>query len=219
MERTPGVGRSGRLLFVSADRDVEAFDARARGYDRGWLGRLHHQIADRTAALAASLVPAPRRVLDIGCGTGYLLRSLAVRYPEASELVGVDPAPSMIEVARRSSGDERLSFAGGLAEHLASRDRSFDLVVSTTSFDHWSDQRAGLRECARVLAPGGRLVLVDQFSLWLIPTLVVGHRGKARTPRRAGRFLVDAGFTSVAWRRIYAVIINAVIATAGPDRT
>jgi hypothetical protein len=92
-------------------------------------------------------------------------------------------------------------------------------VVSTTSFDHWSDQRAGLGECARVLAPGGRLVLVDQFSVWLIPTLVVGRRGRARTPRRAGRLLVDAGFTSVAWHRIYAVIINAATATVGSDRT
>ncbi len=164
-------------------------------------------------------MPAPRRVLDIGCGTGYLLRSLAVRYPEAIELVGVDPAPSMIEVARRSSGDERLWFAGGVAEHLPPGDGRFDLVVSTTSFDHWSDQRAGLGECARVLAPGGRLVLVDQFSVWLIPTLVVGRRGRARTPRRAGRLLVDAGFTSVAWHRIYAVIINAATATVGSDRT
>jgi len=198
---------------VTAHRDVEAFDERAPGYDRGWLGRLHHEIADRTAALAASLVPAPRRVLDIGCGTGYLLRSLAVRYPEAIELVGVDPAPSMIEVARRSSGDERLWFAGGVAEHLPPGDRRFDLVVSTTSFDHWSDQRAGLGECARVLAPGGRLVLVDQFSRWLAPTLLTSRRGKARTRGRATRLLWRAGFSSPRWHRLHAVIINAVTAT------
>ena len=51
--------------------------------------------------------------------------------------------------------------------------------MSTTSFDHWSDQQAGLRECARVLVPGGRLMLVDLFSLWLAPTLTGGRRGKA----------------------------------------
>ena len=45
------------------------------------------------------------------------------------------------------------------------RDGSFDLVVSVTSFDHWSDQLAGLRECHRVLVPGSHLVLVDQFVL------------------------------------------------------
>jgi ubiquinone/menaquinone biosynthesis C-methylase UbiE len=47
---------------------------------------------------------------------------------------------------------------------LTSSHGSFDLVVSVTSFDHWSDQQAGLAECHRVLVPGGRLVLVDQFS-------------------------------------------------------
>lgn len=46
----------------------------------------------------------------------------------------------------------------------------FDLIVSTTSFDHWSDRQAGLVECARVLRPGGRLVLVDELSRWLVPT-------------------------------------------------
>jgi ubiquinone/menaquinone biosynthesis C-methylase UbiE len=53
---------------------------------------------------------------------------------------------------------------------------TFDLVVSTTSFDHWADQRAGLAECARVLAPGGCLVLADLFSV-LLPTLLAGRRG------------------------------------------
>jgi SAM-dependent methyltransferase len=73
------------------------------------------------------------------------------------------------------------AFSVGVAEHLPYPEETLDLVVITTSFDDWSDQLAGLRECARVLAPGGRLVLADQFSLWLAPTLVVGRRGKART--------------------------------------
>jgi ubiquinone/menaquinone biosynthesis C-methylase UbiE len=68
---------------VARDRDVAAFDARAPGYESGWLGRLHHQIADRTADLALTLTPAPRRILDVGCGTGYLLRRLATRCPQA----------------------------------------------------------------------------------------------------------------------------------------
>jgi ubiquinone/menaquinone biosynthesis C-methylase UbiE len=86
---------------VPANRDIGAFDERAAGYDQSWLGQLHHEIADRTASLAASILPAPQRVLDLGCGTGYLLRSLAVRYPESRELAGIDPAPSMIGSSRR----------------------------------------------------------------------------------------------------------------------
>ena len=196
------------------DRDLAAFEARASTYESGWRGRLHHDIADRTATLAVSACPGARRVLDVGCGTGYLLGQLAARYPEAVELAGVDPAPSMVEVATAAvSGDERLSISCAVAEHLTYPDNTFDLVVSTTSFDHWEDQAAGLAECARVLRPGGTLVLVDQFSAWLLPTLVGSRRGKARTKQRCNRLLRDAGFGSVAWHRCYAVIINAVIAT------
>jgi ubiquinone/menaquinone biosynthesis C-methylase UbiE len=86
-------------------------------------------------------------------------------------------------------------------------------VVSTTSFDHWADQRAGLAECARVLAPGGCLVLADLFSALLLPTLLAGRRGKARTRRRAARLLTAAGLHAPRWRRLYAVIIQAVAAT------
>jgi hypothetical protein len=69
---------------------VAAFDERAAGYDQGWLGRLHHEIADQT---------------------GYLLRLLASRCPGAAELAGVDPAPGMIKVAAASAAYERLRFS------------------------------------------------------------------------------------------------------------
>jgi SAM-dependent methyltransferase len=121
----------------------------------------------------------------------------------------------MIGVAWRSTDDERLRFLPAVAERLPFGDGSFDLVVSTTSFDHWSDQLAGLRECARVLVPGGRLVLVDQFSLWLAPTLLVGRPGRARTKGRVTSLLGAAGFSSLAWHDLYALIIKAVTATAG----
>jgi len=83
------------------DRDLAAFEARAAGYEQGWLGRLHHEIADRTADLTLKAQPSPQRLLDVGCGTGYLLRPLASRCPEADGLAGVDPAPAMIEAATR----------------------------------------------------------------------------------------------------------------------
>jgi len=86
-------------------------------------------------------------------------------------------------------------------------------VVSTTSFDHWADQRAGLAQCARVLEPGGCLVLADLFSALLLPTLLAGRRGKARTKRRATRLVTAAGLHSPQWHRCYAVIIQALTAT------
>ena len=71
---------------MARDRDVAAFGERAQGYDEGWRGRLHHQIADRTADLALTCVSAPERILDVGCGTGYLLGQLAARAPQAQVL-------------------------------------------------------------------------------------------------------------------------------------
>ena len=197
---------------MARDRDVAAFDERAHGYDEGWRGRMHHQIADRTADLALTCLPAPSRILDVGCGTGYLLGRLAARLPLAEVLAGIDPAPAMITVARAAAAD-RLRFVVGTAERLPWPAESFDLVVSTTSFDHWADQRAGLAECARVLAPGGCLVLADLFSVLLVPTLLGGRRGKARTKRRATRLVTAAGLHSPRWHRLYAVIIQAVTAT------
>ena len=203
---------------MARDRDVVAFDQRAAAYEEGYLGQMHRQIADRTADLALGCEPRPRRVLDVGCGTGYLLRQLAVRAPDADELIGIDAAPAMIRVAQGKAGeDRRVRFAIGVSEQLPFPAATFDLVVSTTSFDHWVDQLAGLAECARVITPGGHLVLVDQFSPWLRPTLIGARRDKARTRSRATRLLARAGFTSWQWHHLYALIIGAVTATSpGP---
>ena len=131
---------------MARDRDVAAFGERARGYDLGWRGRMHHQIADRTADLALTCVRAPRRILDVGCGTGYLLARLAARAPQAEALAGIDAAPAMIRAGQGRAIDDRLRFVAGTAERLPWLAATFDLVVSTTSFDHWADQRAGLAQ-------------------------------------------------------------------------
>jgi ubiquinone/menaquinone biosynthesis C-methylase UbiE len=191
---------------VPSDRDVAAFDDRAKGYENGWLGKLHRDIADRTAAIALALVPTPSRILDVGCGTGYLLRLLGARCPAAVELVGLDPAPRMIEEAKTRADDDRLTFSIGSSEDLPLPDGTFDLVVSTTSFDHWADQRSGLAECERVMRPGAYLVLADLFSALLVPTLLLDRQGKARTKRRATRLLADVGLRSAEWHDLYPLI-------------
>jgi ubiquinone/menaquinone biosynthesis C-methylase UbiE len=200
-------------LHKSARRDIEAFEERAKSYEHGWRGRLHKRIIERSVDLVLSTGDEPNKALDVGCGTGYFLRTLAMRCPTAIELVGVDPAGPMVEVATASTSDPRLSYLGRVAaEHLPFEDREFDVVTAITSFDHWSDQRLGLAECSRVLKPDGRLVVVDLFNPLLAPTLVTTHRGKARTKRRVERLLKGAGFDELEWRGLYSTWIRAVVA-------
>ena len=197
---------------MARHRDVGAFDERSAGYEIGWRGSLHRRIADRTLDIAIVCAPRPAHILDVGCGTGYLLRRLARRCPEAVELLGIDPAPGMIAEARAAAaGDPRLGFSAGVAEHLPFADCSFDLVVSTTSFDHWADQRAGLVDCARVITPGGQLVLTDRFSAVLLPTLLGAHRGRARTVGRVTDLLRSAGLHSIRSHNLSGVTTLAEV--------
>jgi ubiquinone/menaquinone biosynthesis C-methylase UbiE len=197
--------------LMTERRDISAFDRRAQTYDHGWLGRFHRDVADRVASITVALAPTPCQVLDIGCGTGYLLRALAEGWPRAEAFKGIDASLSMIEVAQAASNDARIEFCQGQAEHLPYQDRMFDLVVSTTSFDHWHDQSAGLAECRRVLAANGTLVLADLFSPLLRITLVGTRREKARTRQRVEQQIAEVGLHRLEWRKVYP-LIHAVIA-------
>ena len=196
------------------ERDVEAFDIRARRYEGDWRGRLHSDIVSRTLDLALQEGLQPQRVLDVGCGTGQLLRRLAAGQDgDCGELVGVDASPGLIKEARSRADDPRLVFLQGEAERLPFPENHFELVFATTSFDHWADQRLGLRECARVLAPGGRFILTDLFSMWLLPTLLLARRGRVRTKRRVTSLLQAAGLTVVRSEPVYRPLLATIVAT------
>jgi ubiquinone/menaquinone biosynthesis C-methylase UbiE len=198
---------------VARDRDVDAFDRRAESYDRGPLGTWHRLVVERTASIALAAVATPTRVLDVGCGTGLLLELLAARLPETVELAGVDPAQGMVARSReRLVGDRRVAVEHAAAELLPFDAGSFDLMVSSMSFDHWKDQPAGLAECRRVLRDDGRLVVADLLAGWL------GRRRRARTVPRASRLFPDAGLRPLGWERVYDLgplrLVQAVVAEA-----
>jgi ubiquinone/menaquinone biosynthesis C-methylase UbiE len=198
--------------------DVARFERRAGSYETGPLGHWHRLVAERTAEIALQAVPAPRAVLDVGCGTGVLLRLLAERVRGQVPLLGVDPSPAMITEGHAVRDlDARVRLVEGSAEDLPFPDDRFDLVVSSVSFDHWADQSGGLHEAARVLAPEGRVVLADLFAAWLVITTWAG-RPRARTPATAERLLARARLRPMIWRRVYSLgplpLVQAVVAAS-----
>jgi arsenite methyltransferase len=98
------------------------------------------------------------RVLDVGCGTGRLARSIADRVGPAGRVVGIDPLAERIAIARERAGG--ITFEVGQAEDLgAFADESFDAVCMSAVF-HWvADRPKALAEARRVLRPGGRLAM------------------------------------------------------------
>lgn len=141
--------------------DVERFSKWAPTYDRHYLQRLVFEpLQQAVLELAEREVPKPRRILDIGCGTGRLLKSAAERFPEA-KLDGVDAAEGMIQQANATNNSERITFVQATAEKLPFPADQFDLVFTTMTFHHWADQRQGVAEIARVLSDGGRWILAD----------------------------------------------------------
>src|SRR5262249_41917097 len=103
----------------SSHDEVASFDHRASTYEHGWRAAFHARVVSRSAEVALETVLAPRTVLDVGCGTGALLRVLAGRLPSSVELVGVDAAPAMIAAARATLREQsNVSLAVGFAESL-----------------------------------------------------------------------------------------------------
>ena len=196
--------------------DVAHFDRWSSRYDRSTLQRFFFgPIQEATIAEAALVSQDPKAVLDVGCGTGQLLRRLADRYPDA-ELVGVDPSPGMVHHARLASApDRRVQFLNARAENLPFADGHFDLVVTTLSFHHWSDQEDGLREIRRVLRLSGVFVLTDVLAAGWFRRLIA-RMGRFRAPQVLDEMLVAQRLgtvlqVSVPWPRQVKVTLTRAV--------
>ena len=145
------------------------------------------------------------RVLDAGCGDGALLCAAASR---AAQATGLDPDPAMLRAARARAGAAGIEadFLEGRVENLPFPDASFDVVVSITVLCFVPDAALAVREMARVLRPGGRLVLgeLGRWNSWAALRRVRGWLGSSTW--RAARFRTGSELRELARQAGLSVI-------------
>ncbi|KAB1501325.1 methyltransferase domain-containing protein [Corynebacterium sp. 320] len=160
----------------------------------------HLPHAHATAFLLPHLT-ATTRLLDLGCGHGSLTLDLAAHVESlsgaASQVTGVDINPDAIATATTAAAEREsaVSFTQGNADALPFEDNSFDVVFASQVLHHVPDPVAALRECARVLAPGGLIAAreVDYGAMTWYPP----HPGLSR------------------WRAVFSVVAD--LADAQPN--
>jgi ubiquinone/menaquinone biosynthesis C-methylase UbiE len=183
------------------------FDRWARTYEQDptsrWLADLQRQAVETLELGAAD------RLLDVGCGTGAAVRHAA---DSVGRAVGVDLSPAMIDRARELAMEAPgAEFRVGDSENLPFADGEFTAVLCTTSFHHYPDPQRALGEMARVLAPGGRLVVADGCRD-LLPARLFDEILRRVQPSHVGlhrsrdleRMLATAGLVGPRSRRLLA---------------
>lgn len=178
------------------------YDAIAAGYDLRYRTYDYHEIKQ---ALAAFLGDQPlRRILEVGCGTGYWLTALAGR---ASTVVGIDRSEEMLTRARSSGA----CLVRAKAEELPFLDAAFDRIICVNALHHFAERDRFFAEARRLLGPGGGLFNVGldphaERDVWWVYDYFTETRGidLERYPavRTIRGELAKAGFS---WAESYEV--------------
>ncbi len=210
------------------DSQVEAmFDRIAGFYDlmnSVMTAGLHHKWRSRAADLAG--VRPGDRVLDVATGTGDLALELARRVAPGGEVVGSDFSEGMLERARaKAAGEQGVRFEHGDAQALPYADGEFAAATVGFGARNFGDLRTGVGEMARVVRPGGKVVILEIttptkpplstfFSVWfdrvipLVGKLAADSQAysylpssvrRFPTPEGLGAVMAGAGLQDVRW--------------------
>src|SRR6266852_3345753 len=163
-------------------------------------------VAQRSETIRQLDLFGGERVLDIGCGPGYLCESMAEIVGPHGAVVGIDISADLIALCNRRKASTQLSYAVGDATKVNQADASFDVVVCTQVAEYVPDVDRVLSEAFRVLRPGGRTIFVAtdwDAVVWhsenpqrmaLVMKSWEAHCAHPRLPRSMAYKLVNAGF-------------------------
>ncbi len=140
---------------------VNGWQASANAWiaDMGEHGDFGRRYVLDPVMLPRALARSPKTALDVGCGEGRFCRMLK---QNGVEVTGIDPTPILI--ARARAGDADGAYVEAAAEHLPFGNQTFDLVVSYLSLIDIPNIQAAIPEMARVLKPGGALLIANLNS-------------------------------------------------------
>jgi ubiquinone/menaquinone biosynthesis C-methylase UbiE len=156
-----GTTMAGDIYTRLNDLDQDALAFLAQMLER--RGSHPQQVAIRAAYLNALGDLSGLQVLEVGCGTGVVTRDLARRVGPLGHVVGIDPSPALIDVARRLAADHasNMTFKVEDGRDLQMGDGLFDVTCAVTVLSHVPEREGVLREMVRVTRPGGRVLIVD----------------------------------------------------------
>jgi ubiquinone/menaquinone biosynthesis C-methylase UbiE len=143
------------------EHNIKRFNKWAGSYDTGIAG-IFYKMCYRKIRPLLSLQDG-MKVLDVGCGTGSLLKELS-RSGKELNLYGIDLSSEMIRAAREKLKDEKhVELHEASAADLPFESNFFDYIVCMNSLHHHADPNQSLTEMARILKPGGVMILTDSF--------------------------------------------------------
>jgi 2-polyprenyl-3-methyl-5-hydroxy-6-metoxy-1,4-benzoquinol methylase len=161
------------------------------------------------SALSSELLDSSR-VLEIGCGGGDFAAWLAARGPR--EVVAQDFSATPIEMAQRRFRHDNLTYSVGNIEAIDARDASFDIVISCETIEHVPDPATAVAELARVLRPGGTLLLTTPNYMSLTGIQRLYWKATGRKWTEGGQPIAHCTFLprTVQWCRRSGLAIQRV---------